>query len=37
MENTHVLHWKLSTQVTSGNHGTICCIQNVTQVAHTVC
>ncbi len=37
MESTHFLDWKLSSQVASGNHGAVCCIQNVTQVAHAVC
>ena len=37
MDNTHFLDRKLSSQVASGHHGTICCIQNVTQVAYTVC
>lgn len=37
IENTHILDWELSSQVASGNHGAICCIQDVTQMAHTVC
>lgn len=37
MESTHFLDWKLSSEVASGNHGAVGCIQDVTQVAHTVC
>lgn len=33
----YLLHRQLSTQVSSGNHSAICCIQNVTQVTHAVC